>query len=272
MAKGNGAIQELGQLVTEQVVGLGRFALFCVQTFRWLATSFTRWRLLGPQLYEIGVQSLPVILITGAFVGMVLAVQAYRQFAAIGRGAWSGSVINLSVLKELGPVLAGIMLAGRVGGALAAELGTMKVTEQIDAMRAMGADPIKHLVIPRFLATFLLIPFLTIYCDFVGILGGFLVAAGWGVDTHEYWVQSAKSIENWDIFAGVIKSVFFGALIALISCYKGFQSRQGAEGVGKAATEAFVASFVAILLVDLMIAVFLQSLYGAIWGHEAIFG
>ncbi len=267
-----GRVGGLGAWAVAQVVGLGRFGRFCGQVFRWVVTGFVRWRLLGPQLVHIGVRSLPVVVITGAFVGMVLAVQSYRQFEAAGRAAWSGGVINLSVLKELGPVLAGVMLAGRVGGALAAELGTMKVTEQIDAMRAMGADPIKHLVVPRFLATFLLIPFLTIYCDFVGILGGFLVAAGYGVDQHEYWRQSARFIENWDIFEGVLKSVFFGAAIALISCYKGFQSRQGAEGVGRAATEAFVASFITILLMDLAIVTVMQSLYRMLWGTATLFG
>jgi len=264
-------IMALGRHVAGQVSGLGEFAVFTGRVFRWLLTDATRWRLLQPQLYEIGVRSVPVVIFTGAFVGMVLAVQSYFQFEALGRAAWSGAVINVSVVKELGPVLAGIMLAGRVGGALAAELGTMKVTEQIDAMRAMGADPIKHLVVPRFLACFLLIPFLTTYCDFVGILGGYLVAWGYGVDTHEYWMHSADVIENWDLFAGIFKSVFFGAAIALISCYKGFRSRQGAEGVGRAATEAFVVSFMAILILDLFIVMFLQGLYEALWGRVSIF-
>ena len=265
------AMAGLGRWVADQVADLGRFGIFCTHVLRWLFTSVPRWRLLGPQFYHIGVQSLPVVVITGAFVGMVLAVQSYYHFESIGRAAWSGSVINLSVLKELGPVLAGIMLAGRVGGALAAELGTMKITEQIDAMRSLGADPIRHLVVPRFLATFLLIPFLTVYCDFVGILGGYLIAAGYGVDSHEYWLKSAQAIENWDIFAGVLKAVCFGASIALISCYKGFQSRQGAEGVGRAATEAFVASFMVILLLDLAIVMLLQSIYRILWGMPVLF-
>jgi len=264
-------IMALGWYVADQTRGLGEFAVFTGRVFRWLLTDATRWRLLRPQLYEIGVRSLPVIVFTGAFVGMVLALQSYPQFELLGRASWLGVVVNLSVLKELGPVLAGIMLAGRVGGALAAELGTMKVTEQIDALRAMGADPIKHLVVPRFLACFLLIPFLTTYCDFVGILGGYLVAWSYGVDPNEYWRHSANAIENWDIFAGILKSVFFGAAIALISCYKGFRSRQGAEGVGRAATEAFVASFMAILILDLFIVLFLQGLYEALWGRVSIF-
>ena len=264
-------IENLGRGVADQLKGFGAFVEFSGHTLRWILTDFTRWRLLRPQLYAIGVRSLPVIVITGAFVGMVLAAQAFYQFETIGLGNKSGSVINLSVLKELGPVLAGVMLAGRVGGALAAGLGTMKVTEQIDAMRAMGADPIRHLVVPRFLACLILIPFLTVYCDFVGILGGFLVAWGYGADSHEYWLHSAKVIENFDIAAGLIKSVFFGAVIALVACYKGFQSRQGAEGVGRAATEAFVSSFVAILVLDLFIVLFLQAFYEALWGRSSVF-
>ncbi len=264
-------IANVGRFAAEQVGDLGRFTVFSASAFRWIFTDFTRWRLLRPQLYEVGVRSLPVIIFTGAFVGMVLALQSYPQFELLGRASWLGAVVNLSVVKELGPVLAGVMIAGRVGGALAAGLGTMKVTEQIDALRAMGAEPIRHLVVPRFLACLLLIPFLTVYCDFVGIVGGYVVAWGYGVDTHEYWMHSASAIENWDIFAGVFKSVFFGAAIALISCYKGFQSRQGAEGVGRAATEAFVVSFMAILILDLFIVMFLQGLYDALWARTSVF-
>jgi len=264
-------IETFGRRVADMVDDLGAFAVFTAQTLRWVATDFTRWRLLRPQLFEVGVRSLPVIVFTGAFVGMVLATQSYFQFDAIGRASWSGAVINISIVKELGPVLAGVMIAGRVGGALAAGLGTMKVTEQIDAFRALAADPIRHLVVPRFLACLFLIPFLTVYCDFVGILGGYAVTWSYGVDTHEYWMHSADVIENFDIFTGVLKSTFFGAAIALISCFKGFQSRQGAEGVGRAATEAFVVSFMAILVLDFFLVLLLQGVYDALWGRTSIF-
>ena len=265
------AAAQVGSRVAECVSDLGGFATFTAQTFRWVFTDFTRWSLLKPQLFEVGVRSTPVVLFTGAFVGMVLALQSWYQFNAMGRGSWSGAVINLSVIKELGPVLAGVMIAGRVGGALAAGLGTMKVTEQIDALRSLGADPIRYLVVPRFLACFLLIPFLTIYCDFVGILGGYVVTYTYGVDTYEYWMFSADAIENFDILTGIIKSASFGAAIALISCYKGFQSRKGAEGVGRAATESFVVSFMAILVLDFFIVKLLQSTYEVLWGRTSIF-
>lgn len=264
-------IAALGAGALAALEDLGSFALFTGHTLSWLSTDFTRWRLLWPQMYMVGVRSLPVVAFTGAFVGMVLAVQSWYQFDALGRASWSGAVINLSVVKELGPVLAATMLAGMVGGSLAAGLGTMKVTEQIDALRALGADPIRHLVVPRFLACFLLIPFLTIYCDFVGILGGYFVIKSYGVDTYEYWMHSADVIDNFDIFAGVLKSAAFGAAIALISCYKGFQSRQGAEGVGRAALEAFVASFMAILVLDFFIVLLLQGIYDFFWGRTSIF-
>jgi len=264
-------VETVGRMVVDQIGDLGDFAVFTAQMLRWLFTDGTRWRLLLPQLYEVGVRSVPVVVFTGSFIGMVLAVQSYPQFDALGRSSWVGAVVNLSVVKELGPVLAGVMLAGRVGGALAAGLGTMRVTEQIDAMRSMGADPIRHLVVPRFLACFLLIPFLTIYCDFVGILGGYAISYSYGVDTYEYWQHSADAIENYDLLAGVIKSTAFGAAIALIACYKGFGSRQGAEGVGRATTESFVVGFMAILVLDLLIAMLLQGIYTAIWGRVSIF-
>jgi phospholipid/cholesterol/gamma-HCH transport system permease protein len=177
-----------------------------------------------------------------------------------------GSVINLSLVRELGPVLAATMLAGRVGSAMAAELGTMRVTEQIDAMASMGADPVQYLVVPRFLACLLLIPALTIVADFMGIVGGaFYGVYLLGIDWHHYWVNSQEYVRGFDLFAGVFKSLFFGAAIALISCYRGFHCDAGAEGVGRAATTAFVYSFVVILLLDLFLAIGLDSLYFLFW-------
>ncbi|MBN2584842.1 MAG: ABC transporter permease [Planctomycetes bacterium] len=246
---------------------VGRFSIFSARVFAWIFRRFTRWRLLAPQLYEVGVRSLPVISLTGVFVGMVLAVQIYYQLRDLGGGSFAGLLINISVIKELGPVLAGVMLSGRIGGALAAELGTMKVTEQVDALVTLAADPIRYLVVPRFLACLLLIPFLTVYCDFLGVIGGYImVVKVYGGADHDYWYYSALGIENWDILVGVIKSLFFGGAIALISCYKGFHSRPGAEGVGRATTEAFVLSFIVILAIDLLMAIFFKAFYSLVWG------
>jgi phospholipid/cholesterol/gamma-HCH transport system permease protein len=235
-----------------------------------------RWknlRLLGPQMYQIGTLSLPVVIITGAFIGMVLAVQTIMQFKAIGREAAMGSIVNLSVLRELGPVLAGVMLAGRVGGGLTAELGTMRVTEQIDALRAMGSDPHRVLVVPRFLACVMLIPVLVLYTDFMGILGGYVISVHiYGVNAADFWYTARHTVELYDIFYGPIKSVFFGIAISLICCYKGFRSAPGAAGVGRACTEAFVASSMTIIALDFFLGMFLNSVYGFLFGapHLAI--
>ncbi|MFH1418113.1 MAG: ABC transporter permease [Planctomycetota bacterium] len=268
-----GMVIRTGVGVRRAVDGFGEFWIFAWRTLTWtIAGALQRrnWRLLMPQLLEVGYRSLPVILITGAFVGMVLAVQAIEQFRAVGMEERMGAVVNLSVVRELGPVLAGIMLAGRIGGALTAELGTMKVTEQIDALRSMGVDPIRYLVVPRVLACFLLTPFLTLYADLTGSLGGWFVSVvQGGVDSGPYWDYTRQAVENFDLFSGVLKSFFFGAALGLISCFKGFYCRAGAEGVGRACTEAFVASFIAILMLDYILAVILQAVSVGLWGFRS---
>jgi len=214
----------------------------------------------------IGVHSVPVVMITGAFVGMVLAIQAYDQLAGMGLEEHLGVLINISVVKELGPVLAAVMLAGRIGGALTAELGTMNVTEQIDAIRSMGTDPIRHLVAPRVLACLLLTPFLIIYADLMGIVGGYFISViQLGINSRAYWSFSASGVELWDVSIGVIKGFFFGAAIAVIGCYKGFTCREGAHGVGQACTEAFVTSFISILALDFALAVIFKAIYNTFW-------
>lgn len=227
---------------------------------------------LWQQMHEIGTQSVPVVMVTGAFVGMTLAVQSFSQFEGIGLQDRLGSVINISVVKELGPVLAALMVAGRVGGALTAELGSMAITDQINAVRAMGADPVAHLAMPRFLACVLLTPLLTIYADLLGVLGGYLMTVIYfGVNAEAYWRFSADVVEKWDLFVGIFKGVFFGGAIALISCFKGFHCTAGARGVGRACTEAFVYSFIAILALDFILAVFFKALYQSIWGVRVVF-
>ncbi len=223
------------------------------------------------QMFEIGTKSVPVVMITGAFVAMTLAIQSYSQLKNLGMEDRLGSLINISVVKELGPVLAAFMLAGRVGGAMTAELGTMKVTEQIDAIRAMGSDPVRFLVWPRFLACVLLTPFLTIYADVMGVLGGYVISVWhFGINSESYWSFSAEIVEKWDIMVGIGKGVFFGAGIALISCYKGFNCTRGAHGVGRACTEAFVQSFIAILVLNFMLAVISRAIYETFWGIKVL--
>ncbi len=223
------------------------------------------------QMNIIGVQSVPVVMITGAFVGMTLAIQAYGQLAGMGIEEHLGVLINISVVKELGPVLAAVMLAGRVGGALTAELGTMNVTEQIDAIRSMGTDPIRHLVAPRVVACLLLTPLLIIYADLLGILGGAFVSfVQLGINSEAYWNFSANGVELWDVGVGIIKGFFFGGAIAVISCYKGFTCKEGAQGVGQACTEAFVASFISILALDFALVVIFNSIYNTFWTVKSL--
>jgi phospholipid/cholesterol/gamma-HCH transport system permease protein len=252
----------------------GDFWVFTGNTLRALARSIVRartWRLVLPECMEVGVRSVPVILVTGGFVGMVLAVQAIEQFRAVGLEEQMGAVVNLSVVRELGPVLAGVMIAGRIGGALTAELGTMNVTEQIDALRSMGTDPVRYLVVPRFLACLLLTPVLTLYCNLMGSLGGWFVSVVLSdVDSGPYWEYTRHAVETFDLFSGLAKSFFFGGAIALISCFKGFHCRPGAEGVGRACTEAFVASFIAILVMDFFLAVILQAVSTWLWGFRPL--
>ncbi len=228
----------------------------------WLFTRFPRWETIWPNFHQVGVSSLPVVALTGTFIGMVLAVQSYYQFRQLGLETRLGGVINLTLVRELGPVLAATMLAGRVGSAMAAELGTMRVTEQIDALSAMGANPIRYLVVPRFLACLLLIPTLTIMADYMGVAGGYFYSViVLDIDSHHYWHNSAQYVTNFDLFVGLFKSVFFGAAIAMVSCYQGFHCDAGAEGVGRAATASFVYSFVIILVLDLFLGIALDSVY-----------
>lgn len=265
-------VHRLGERAFEIVVEIGDAGYFAALTLKWLVRKRPSWSVMVPNLYAIGVSSVPVVAITGTFIGMVLAVQAHSQFAMMGLATRLGSVINISLVKELGPVLAATMLAGRVGSSMSAELGTMRVTEQIDALSALGTNPIQYLVVPRFLACFLLIPLLTLMADFMGVIGGAVVSTQLlMVDSYAYWQHSREYVGSADLFAGVFKSFFFGAAIALISCHRGFNSRAGAEGVGQAATEAFVYSFVAILFLDFVIGIGWNGVYRALWPSDQTF-
>lgn len=264
MSRALEAISAVGHTTLISLGGFGRFALFALDTLRFAVTepsSWLRWRQIGPQLYSVGAASVAVVAITGAFIGMILALEGFDQFAALGQEQQMGGVINSAVTKQIGPVLAAVMLAGRVGGSLAAELGSMRVTEQLDAMRVMAADPIRTLVVPRVVACVLMTPVLTVYSDIVGSIGAWLVVTGYhGVTNADYWHYTAQFVSAWDPFAGVVKSVFFGLAIGLVSCYKGFHCGGGASGVGRASTESFVASFLAIIFINLVLAQFLGEL------------
>ena len=255
-------VANVGEFAMRRVAGIGDVAIFSLKTLGWIFARRQRRDVLLPAFYQIGVLSLPVVALTGLFIGMVLAVQSYAQFKALGLETRLGSVINLSLVRELGPVLAATMLAGRVGSAMAAELGTMRVTEQIDALESMGANPIYYLVVPRFLGCLVLIPTLTIMADFMGVLGGYLYSnVLLGIDYHHYWNNSREYVDAFDFLMGIFKSFFFGAAIALVSCHHGFHCDHGAEGVGRSATNAFVHSFVLILVLDLFLGIWLNNVH-----------
>jgi phospholipid/cholesterol/gamma-HCH transport system permease protein len=256
------SIADWGGAVIDSVETVGDLSLFTARVFSWLMLRLPKTETLLPNFYQIGVLSLPVIALTGTFIGMVLAVQSYFTFRDLQLETRLGAVINMTLVRELGPVLAATMLAGRVGCAMAAELGTMRVTEQIDALESMGTDPIHFLVVPRFLACILMIPTLTIMADFMGVVGGYVYSTQiLHINEHHYWKHSEEFVQPFDLFSGVFKSIFFGAAIALVSCYRGFHCTPGAEGVGRAATAAFVWSFVLILMIDLTLGRMMYTIY-----------
>jgi phospholipid/cholesterol/gamma-HCH transport system permease protein len=262
----------IGTLGAKTLIALNNMGRFGRFIWRSMATSVRScgnvktYPLIVTQMFIIGVHSVPVVMITGAFVGMTLAVQTYAQLAGMGLEEYLGSLINIAVVKELGPVLTAVMLAGRIGGALTAELGTMNVTEQIDAIRSMGTDAVKYLVAPQILACLVLTPVLIIFADLMGIVGGYLVSVvHLGINNRAYWLHSANAVELWDVSVGIFKGIFFGVAIATISCYKGFTCKEGAQGVGQACTEAFVASFISILALDFALVVIFKAIYDTFW-------
>lgn len=264
---------EFGRMSIDALSYVGGLSLFIARTLGWMVRRVPRAETLLPCFYEVGIKSLPVVAITGTFIGMVLAVQTFYQFRTMGLESRLGAVINMSLVRELGPVLAATMLAGRVGSAMAAQLGTMRVTEQIDALSSMGASPMQYLVVPRFLACVIMIPVMTVVADFMGVVGGYLYSVnGFGIDRHFYWYNSAQYISSWDFLNGIIKSFFFGATIAMVSCYRGFHCKPGAEGVGDAATAAFVHSFVLILVFDFLLNVSLDSIVGFLLPNHFVTG
>lgn len=203
------------------------------------------------QMLEVGVRSLPVVIVTAVFTGMVFALQTYTGFRRFGAETLVGTVVAMSMTRELGPVLTGLIVSGRAGAAMAAELGTMRVTEQIDALETLATNPVRYLVVPRFVAGLLMLPALSVCADIIGIIGGYFIAVGFfKTSSVVYWKQTWNYLESADIYNGLIKACFFGGAISIISSYKGFCASGGAEGVGKATTGAVVLSSMTILISD----------------------
>lgn len=228
-------------------VGLG--ALLFLKVLRGLFRRPFPLKLTLQQMEEVGVRSLPVVLITAIFTGAVLALQTYSGFKRFGAEGLVGTVVALSMTRELGPVLASIMVAGRAGSAMAAELGTMRVTEQIDALITLATDPVRYLVVPRFMAGMLMLPILVVFADIIGIIGGYFVAVNvLGTSSTIYVNRTLQYLEFSDVTIGLIKACVFGMIIALVGCQMGFYTSGGAEGVGRATTRAVVGASIMILI------------------------
>jgi phospholipid/cholesterol/gamma-HCH transport system permease protein len=270
------AVANLGVAVRERIAAFGAFTRFFLSTLAGVLhpRSWLRRDRLWRQLFFVGTTSVPVLALTGGFIGMILAFEGFRQFQTIKQEARLGGVINLSMVKQIGPVLAAVMLAGRVGCSLTAELGSMRVTEQLDAMRAMGSDPVRVLVVPRFLACTLMIPPLTVVSNLCGVIGGWLITTRFYDADASLYIRFSQQFVNWyDISSGLIKSVFFGAGIGLIACWKGFTCKPGAEGVGEATTDSFVTGFVTIIIMSLVLAKVLNDIDFLIHGGvDSVFG
>lgn len=220
------------------------------------------WKLTIEQLYDMGVLSLPVVAITGLSTGMVLAAQSFFQLSDKGLAGTTGLMVTKSMLCELGPILTAFMITGRVGAAISAELGTMKVTEQIDALSSMAVPPLRYLIVPRFIAMMIMVPILTVFSCAMGILGGFLIAVDlYGMTPQSFFDPLHIYLSWFDLFSGFVKSVFFGFLIVTISCFRGLQTRGGAAGVGRATTNSVVICYSAILISNFLLTLALNAFY-----------
>lgn len=261
----------LTAVLGDRVAGLGDWVLFSLRASSGVLSRHLKGHELLRSCFDIGYASVGVVAVTGTFIGMVLAVQAFGQFHMLGLDTSIGAVIHMSVVRELGPVLAAVMLAGRVGTAMAAQLGTMRVTEQIDALACLGVDPVKYLVAPRLLACLLMIPLLTVLADLMGVAGSsFICLRVYKIEAFHYWEHANRFVKRFDLAVGLIKSVVFGGVLCLICCHRGFHSRAGAEGVGRAATEGFVLSFVAIMFLDFLMAMLTNAVHQALWPPSGV--
>jgi phospholipid/cholesterol/gamma-HCH transport system permease protein len=252
----------LGRFAVDTLRAVGEVGQLLMATLIALRRQPQRRSVLVTQLYHIGFLSLPVVLVGCVAIGLVLGVQSYATLRRFTAEVMCGPMVNFSLITQLAPVITGLMLAGRVGSNLAAEIGTMKVTEQIDALRVMGTDPIAYLVAPRFLACVLLSPILTAIDAGAGMIAGsFLVVDVWQVDGAAYWFQSAKYIRLYDIVTGLSKPIVFGGLIALVTCRRGLMTKGGATGVGEACTRGVVQASILVLVSNFLLSLLFQKIW-----------
>ena len=247
-------LQNIGRTSLAFLAAIGRIALFTAAAIRWTFMAPFYLRQLGRQILDIGYLSLPVVGLTTLFSGMVLALQSYTGFARFSAEDTVATVVVLSVTRELGPVLAGLMVAGRIGASMAAEIGTMRVTDQIDALDTLSTRPMQYLVVPRIVAGTICLPFLVLVGDLIGVFGGYLVGVyRLGFNPSVYLSRTLEFLEFSDVTLGLIKAAVFGFLIALMGCYHGYHSGRGAEGVGRATTNAVVSSSILILIANYIV-------------------
>lgn len=241
----------LPAVLERPIAELGRFFLVLWRVLLWTPRPPYDWRELLRQMVRVGVSSVPVILLTALFTGAVLALQSFSVLARFNAEGFVGSLVALSLVLELSPVIGGLVIAGRVGSSIGAEIGTMRVTEQIDALEVMATDPVHYLMVPRVWALVAMLPLLVLLGDVVGMAGGYLVSVVMmGANPVVYIENSFRFMDLWDLFQGLAKGAFFGLLVGVIGCQKGFFTSGGAEGVGRATTQAVVAASIAILISD----------------------
>jgi len=241
----------IGRPVLAATASVGSVAIFAVTGLSHLVRPPFYWRLFGRAFIDFAYFSLPVVALTAIFSGMVIALQSYTGFSRFAAAGATASVVVLSVVRELGPVLAGLMVAGRVGAAMAAELGTMRVTDQIDALQTLSTNPMKYLVAPRLLAGTIALPLLVLVADVLGVLGGFVVGTlklDFGADA--YLRSTLDFLKTEDVVSSLVKAAVFGFIVALMGCYHGYRSKGGAQGVGAATTAAVVSASILILSFD----------------------
>jgi len=247
-------LQPLGRTFLNGLESVGRFVLFAFNAVMIGLRPPYYPRLMLKQMVEIGYYSLPVVGMTAIFTGMVLALQTYTGFARFNAETAIPNVVVISICRELGPVLAGLMVAGRIGAAMAAELGTMRVTEQIDALTTLSTNPFRYLIAPRLVAGLTMLPLLVAVADVIGVFGGYLVSIyKLGFNPGTYLKNTVDFVEFIDVFSGLVKAAVFGFIIALMGCYHGFHSRGGAQGVGKATTNAVVTASILILIANYIV-------------------
>src|ERR1700746_3664050 len=251
------------EFAKQKILAVQEYTLLSLQSIANLFRKPIYFADMVQQADLIGVGSLPIVVLIGFFTGAVLAVQSANTLQRFGSITLIGQLVALSMVRELGPVLTGILVAGRNSSGMASELGSMIVTEQIDAMRALGTDPMKKLVTPRVAATVFMLFFLTILGDFMGLLGGSFVAALLlGLDAHEYWSNAWQTLVFSDVFMGLMKPLVFGFIVATIGCYYGLSTKGGTQGVGRSTTEAVVAAMILIIVVDVFVTRFLMVIVG----------